>query len=620
MLDSPTMSRVRRSETRRAAGAPEVLPDLLLRGVRRWPEHVVMRQKEFGIWREVRWRNWLVDVREIAMGLVAQGFQPGDVASILSNTKREWVSCDFAILSAGGVCAGIYPTASAPQVAYQLRDPRSRFVFVEDEEQLDKVLSVRSDLPDLKRIVVFDTKGLRGFDDEGVMSLRDLRGIGCAYHADNPGIWDQRLSSRRSEDLAVLIYTSGTTGQPKGAMLSHGNMMSSLEPMLDKFPQGPGDERMCFLPLCHVAERLTGELLPLYSGATINLVENPDTAPIDIREISPTVMFGVPRLWEKFHSAVSIRISEATRIGRWAYKLALHLGERVARRQEEGRDASAPLRLASRVARKLVLGNVRRWIGLDRCRILVSGAAPISPNLIRWYRALGFGMVEVYGLTEGCLVSATEAGQGRPGTVGEVLDYNEVRLSPEGEILVRGPNVFMGYLNLPDKTAESIEKGWLRTGDVGELEVDGTLRITDRLKDVIVTAGGKNITPSELESELKFSPFISDAMIVGDRRKYLTAIVMIDQENTEKHAQDRGIEFSDFGSLCRARAIKDLIWAEIERVNEGFSRVEQVKKFRLIEHLLTPEDDELTPTMKLKRKFVTEKYGDLIEDMYREAP
>ena len=580
-------------------------------------DSVALRQKRFGIWGSVSWRGLGSAARETGLGLVALGFEPGDCASILANTVTEWLYADYGILGAGGVSNGIYPTDAPAQVEFVMCDSASTYLFVEDEEQLDKVLEVRERLPRLRRIIVFDTEGLRDFHDPLVMSLAELRALGRDYHAVHPNAWAERLQSRKARDLAILIYTSGTTGNPKGAMLSHHNIVYVLRGYNIGIAQDENDERMCFLPLCHVAERLGGVYFALYTGAKLNFVENPDTVPENVREIAPTVFTAVPRVWEKFYSAVQIAIAEATPLERWAYARAIGLGYRVAELVIAGKPVGAPLKLAWLLGSVCVLGNVRRLIGIDRCRYLVTGAAPISPDLVRWYLALGVPMLEVWGQTEnGGAATLMPAERIKPGSIGIAGAFNEVRVSAEGELLIRGENVFMGYLNQPEKTAETIIDGWLHTGDVGTVDEDGYFKITDRMKDIIITAGGKNVTPSEIENQLKFSPYITDAVVIGDKRPYLTTLVMIDQENVEKFAQDHDIPFSNYASLCRAKEIQDLIQGEITRVNEQFSRVEQVKKFRLIEQKLTAEDEELTPTMKLKRKLVNRKYQSLIDSMY----
>jgi long-chain acyl-CoA synthetase len=381
-----------------------------------------------------------------------------------------------------------------------------------------------------------------------------------------------------------------------------------------------GDAQICFLPLCHIAERSFSVHRPLASKSIINFVESPETFAENLREVSPTIMFAVPRIWERFYSAIAIQLKDATWIGRLAYAWAIGVGRKRADHIMDGRTPPAGLNAVYRFANWLVLANVKRVLGLDRARWIVTGAAPIAPDLIRWYFALGIDMFEVYGQTENCgVATGTNPKSLKVGTVGVAAPGTEVKLSPEGEILLKGPHVFLGYLNQPDKTAETMKDGWLHTGDVGLIDNQGFVRITDRMKDIIITAGGKNITPSEIENQLKFSPYISDAVVIGDRRRFLTALIMIDHDNVAKFAQDKGVPFSNYASLCRAQDVQDLIGGEIDKVNRQFARVETIKRFRLIDTLLTAEDEELTPTMKLKRQLVNKKYAPLIDSMYKEA-
>ena len=580
---------------------------------------VWLREKELGLWRSWTWTQVGEAVAEIAGGLLSLGLAEGETASILSNTVPEWVLADLAVLSCGGVANGIYPTDAASQVHYLCEDSRTRVLFVEDDEQLDKALEVRERLPLLERIVVFDMEGLRDMDDPQVISLGALRELGRAHNRQHPDALKQRVAAVQPEDLAILVYTSGTTGRPKGAMHRHSALVYTAHGYNTLIARSEQDECMCFLTLCHIAERMGGEYYSLYTGARLNFVENPDTVPENVREIAPTVFTAVPRVWEKFYSGVTIALKESTRLQQAAYAWAIGVGRRIADRVLAGQPVPALLKARFRLARWLVLDNVRKMIGIHRARYLVTGAAPISPELVKWYLSLGVPMLEVWGMTETCGASTgVPAARIKPGSIGPAADFNQVRLdAATGEIQVKGPNVFAGYLNLPEKTAETFTAdGWLRTGDVGTVDAEGFYRITDRMKDIIITAGGKNITPSELENELKFSPYVTDAVVIGDARAYLTVIIMIDQENVEKYAQDHDVPFSNYASLTRAPEVQALIQGVIDEVNRKFARVEQIKKFFLLDTQLTAEDEELTPTMKLKRKLVQTKYAPQIEAMY----
>jgi len=577
-----------------------------------------LREKDLGIWKSVSWREWGDKAKTIAYALHASGFRAGDVASILSNTKPEWIYADMGILCAGGVSSGIYPTDAAKQVEYLLVDSGSKVVFVEDDEQLDKVLTVRARCPRLELIVIDDMEGLAAFADPMTVSLQDLMARGRDYMQGREGLWQDMLDSRGTQDLAILVYTSGTTGPPKGAMHANKSVLTQMRHADALFPVTAEEERLLFLPLCHVAERVGGYYYSVATGAIMNFAESTETVPDNIREVQPTAFLAVPRVWEKFYSAIMIALKDATPLEKWSYRRAIGIGYRMAEHRLAGSSPSLPLRFANWLGYWLVLRNIRKMLGLDRCRLLYTGAAPISPDLIKWYLALGLNMYEVYGQTENCGVATTmRADKIRLGTVGRAVPWAEVKISPEGEILIKGDFLFMGYLNKPERTAETIDKdGWLHTGDVGTLDDQGFVRITDRMKDIIITAGGKNITPSEIENQLKFSPYISDAVVIGDKRPYLTCLVMIDQENVEKFAQDQNVPFTNYASLTRAKEVQGLIWSEIEKVNANFARVEAIKKFHLIEQQLTPEDEELTPTMKLKRTFVNRKYAGEIESMY----
>ncbi len=609
------------------AGAPTVREDreigpsvvsMLEQRARSRGATTILRQKDRGIWKKVTWNDLAARARGVGMGLRALGFGPGEIACVLGETNPEWVYADLGILGVGGVSSGIYPTDAPAQVEYILRDSGARVLFVENEEQLDKALQVRANCPALMRIVIFDMKGLRELNEEGCESFETFLARGAEYAAAHPGEWEQLVGAVQGGQLAILVYTSGTTGPAKGAMLTHRNILFQIVNLGPQLDFREGDERLAFLPMCHVAERVAGIYQALYSGVISNYVESADTVFDNMREVQPTIALAVPRIWEKLQSGVALRAREATWLQRHAYGWAIAAGLRLVDAKLSGRGVPFGRRLGFWAALP-VLRNIRRELGLDRARRAFVGAAPISPELIRWYLALGVDMLEVYGMTEcGGVATATPATGIRPGWVGKPAPHTELAFSGEGEVLMRGEHVFVGYWNAPEKTAEVLRDGWLRTGDIGQAD-DGYVRITDRMKDIIITAGGKNVTPSEIENELKFSPYIADAIVIGDRRKFLSCLVMIDHENVEKWAQDNSIPFSSFASLTRADRVVALIGAEVERVNAKFARVEQIKAFRLIEQKLEAEDPELTPTLKLKRAYVNKKYGALIETMYVDA-
>lgn len=576
------------------------------------------REKTFGIWRSYSWTDYYQRAKTIGLALLELGLQQGDVVSILSEDNKEWLYIDMAATCLGAIPSGVYTTDSASQLQYLVNDSASTFLFVENDEQLDKYLEVAESLPTLKRVIVLERDGLRGFEHEKVLFLDQLYNMGQQLAPKMGDQFERAIDAVQPDDVRMLIYTSGTTGKPKGALITHSNIIFQLNSLYQLLEAKPTDDALCFLPLCHVVERLFAVESQLAVGLTVNFAESPDTVFENLQEISPQTFFAVPRVWEKIFSRLDIMRKEATAFGRWVFDLAIGVGARRADHLLHDRGVPFMLKMVYWVCDLLVLSNLRRMIGLNRIRRASSGAAPISPELLKWYWSIGVPLLEGYGQTE-CAGVATfnSFGAHQVGTVGRVMPGAEIRLAQDGEIQLNGKHIFKGYLGKPEKTEETLtDDGWLKTGDIGDIDERGYVSITGRKKDIIITAGGKNITPAEIESALKFSVYISDAVVIGDRRKYLTALIMIDQENVEHYAQREQVPFNDFASLCQAEAVIALIQEQVDKVNQQFARVEQVKAFRLIDQLLTAEDEELTPTMKLKRGFVEKKHAALIESMY----
>ncbi len=576
------------------------------------------REKDMGIWKSFSWSDYWDHAKWIGLGLKSLGLQRGEVISILSEDRREWLYTDMGVQGVGGIASGVYTTDAASQLAYLINDSDSRFLFVENDEQLDKYLEIADQVPGLTKVIIYDRDGLHDLEEEKCIFLDELYDLGRSYDAKQPGAFEAEIAQSNPEDTAMLIYTSGTTGMPKGAMLGHENILSSMEAGARALEVKPEDEQLCFLPLCHILERNVSVYFPLGAACTVNFSESAETVFDNMQEVSPATFVAVPRVWEKIYSRVLVLAQEATPIGRWAFHRALKAG--AARADYVMADKAPPTAVAAAYAfwDFMVLRNLRRMLGMDKMRRGGTGAAPISPELLKWYWSIGVPLLEGYGMTENSgVASINTLEENKAGTVGRPVPGIKVRIAEDGEIQTLGLNNFQGYWRNNEKTAETFTAdGWLRTGDVGRIDEEGYVSITGRIKDIIITAGGKNITPAEIESRLKFSHYISDAVVIGDQRKYLTCLIMIDQENVEKFAQDRKIPFSDFASLCAAEEVVEQLRQEIETVNKGFARVEQIKDFRLINVLLTAEDDELTATMKLKRSFVEKKHKALIDDMY----
>ena len=594
------------------------VPKMFAWAVARRAGRTALMYKDYGIWQRVTWTEYGDRAAAVGLGLAALGVAAGDCVAILAQTRHEWLYADMGVQGVGAIAVGLYPTSSREQVEYILSDCEARVVVVEDDEQLDKVLGCLARLPRLHKIVVIELEGLKDFDHPAVMGFDAMSALGAERHRADPGAWVRACALARPPDDAILVYTSGTTGPPKGARLTHRNLAYQIWAWQGVAPTGANDQTLAFLPLCHVAERVMTALRPLAFEGVVNFTERADSVLENLREVQPTVFIAVPRIWEKLYSTAAMALADATGLQRWVYRQATRVGAAVAQRRLERRPVPLPLRMLRRVADWAALGNTRRMLGLGRCRLIGSGAAPISPEVIRWYLGLGIDMIEMYGQTE-CSGVATVYPPGAIAlnSVGSAVSGTELRIAPDGEVLIRGPGVFPGYRNRPEKTAEALREGWLHTGDIGALDADGTLRLSDRKSDILITSGGKNITPTEIENKLKFSSYITDAVVIGDGRSYLTCLVMIDHDNVAKYAQDQRIPFSDYASLTRLKQVRELIATQIESANAGLNSVETIKKFALIDVQLGAEDEEMTPTLKLKRKYVAQKYGAAIEAMYR---
>jgi len=597
----------------------DTIPTLFWSRSKEWADRVAMREKDFGVWKSITWKEYGEKAKHACLGLISLGLKRGERATIMSENNPEWLFSDMGILAAGAISVGIYTTDSAQQVEYILNNCGSRFHFAEDEEQLDKVLEARKNVPSLEKVIVYDMEGLRHFSDPMVISFDQLLEIGRDMERKDPSLFEKRLQEPAPDDIAILIYTSGTTGPPKGSMMSHRNIIVTNEIQNEANPCTHEDEILSFLPLCHIAERNITAFNHLRVGYIVNFAEGPDTVPENIREVSPSVFFAVPRIWEKFYSTLVLTMKDSTWFEKAAYHRAIQIGTKRASLRLAHKPVPASLQMLYTIADWTVLRNLKKSIGLNKSRQLTSGAAPISSDLLLFYNALGLPIREVYGQTECCGPGTIHHGDDvKVGTVGKPLPRCEVRIAETGEILFRGPNVFQGYWGDPERTKEAIdEEGWLHTGDVGRIDKDGHLIITDRLKDIIITAGGKNITPTEIENQLKFSPYINDAVVIGDARKYLSALIMIDEDTVMKFAQENRVPFTTFETLTKAPEVIELIDGEVAKVNKKFARVEQIKRFHLIGIKLTTDDDEVTPTMKLKRKYISQKFKQEIEAMYR---
>jgi long-chain acyl-CoA synthetase len=596
--------------------------------VREWarttPDRVALREKRFGIWQQITWRDYWDRVEVVGHGLAALGVEPGDRVAVHAENRPEWLYADVATVAVRGVTVGLYPTNPAPEVQYLLADSGAVVLIAEDQEQVDKALEVAGRLPALRRIVYVEPRGVRRYSDPLLMSWSELLELGAEHQADQPGLLDDLAGQVGDDDVVALIYTSGTTGPPKGVKLTVGNVNFATEVLVEsggffEHP-GPDDVTLSYLPLCHVAERIATEWVNAQAGTQVHFAESIETVQDNLREVQPTLFFAVPRIWEKIRATVEVKMASASPLKRANYRFWMRQAERIgAELVRTGGSHTTATRLRYAVGYPFLFRALRKRIGLLRCRFASSGAAPIAPELLQWFFGLGVVVHEIYGMTENTAVaSANRPGRIKVGTVGEPHPGTELQIDEAtGEILTRSPAVFTGYWNKPDKTAEVLRPdGWLRTGDVGEW-VDGShVRIVDRLKDIVITSGGQNVSPSEIENSLKFSPYIREAMVVGDRRPYLSALIGIELDTVGEWAQRNHVPYTTYRDLSEKPEVLRLVQRVIAEVDERLARPERVRKFRVIPKQLDHEDGELTATQKVKRAAIASVFDHLVEDMY----
>jgi long-chain acyl-CoA synthetase len=601
--------------------AVATLPDLLLQQAAQRPRAVALRKKHLGRWKQYTWAEYLRRTERVAAGLLELGVQAGDRVAIHSGNRPAWLFADLAVQGLGAVSVGIYPTSPASEVAYLLGHCEAVVLVAEDQEQVDKALAVIDQLPVLRTIVVVDPRGLERGRDDRVITLAELEALGearRARHPDGDDEWADHVRGLDAQSVALIVYTSGTTGAPKGAMLSHANLLAAARAFQAVFGVSAGDEVLSYLPLCHIAERLASVINAVAAGYTVNFGEGGDAFANDLREVQPTYFLGVPRVWEKMMATVQIRVGDASPLKRTTYRLWMGRGQALAAKRMTGR--LNPLdRAVAGLGWLFLYRTLREKLGLGRVRIAVSGAAPVAPEVLTYFWALGVPVREGYGQTEGTAVATfTPAHDIRIGKVGVAVPGTEIRLADDGEILIRGPAVFLGYYKDDEATAATIDAdGWLHSGDVGELDADGFLTITDRKKDIIITSGGKNIAPSEIENRLKVCPYIREAVVIGDRRKYLTALIGIEGETVGDWATRRSIPFTTYRDLSAKPEVRDLVGRWVDEVNNDLAQVETIKRFELLPKELDHEEGELTATQKVKRAAIAAEFDGLIEGMYR---
>ena len=584
----------------------------------RFPERIAFRDKKFGIWNEISYKEFWLQVNYVGCALNYFGIGKSDKVAIHSENRPEWLISDIGAQAIGAISVGLYPTNPPAEVKYLLGHSESQILFAEDQEQVDKALEVLQDLPDLKKIIYFEDKGLFRYESEKLMKWEDFLEIGKTEFEKDKEFVNSRIDEIKSEDIALMIYTSGTTGPPKGSMLSHGNLewVSSIIPEISFTPGIDNPEYLSYLPLCHVFGRLVDEIIGINTIGTINFAESIDTVQQDLAEIQPSIFPAVPRILERMHAGPLVRMRDASRLKQLLFKTASYFGNITAKRRlENPNDFIA--KITNFLAQMIAFRSLRKKLGLLNIDNAVSGAAPISPEILRFFMSLGVPIYEGYGMTENsAIATGNTPDKVKLGTVGTPQAGTELKLADDGEILVRHPGVFKGYYKNEEATKEVIdEDGWLYTGDVGEYDGE-FLKIVDRKKDIIITSGGKNVSPSEIENNIKTSPFIKEAIVIGDDRKFLSALIGIEYDIVSNWALRKNIAHTTYRNLSENEEVQNLIWDEIQKANEYTSSL-QIRKFRMLTKELDHEDGDLTATQKAKRNVIMEKFSDLIEDMYK---
>jgi long-chain acyl-CoA synthetase len=595
----------------------DTLPKLLVERARQTPDRVALREKDLGIWQQVTWAGYLDRVKNFSVGLRSLGLDRGDKVAIIGDNRPEWFMAELAAQSAGAASVGLFQDAVSREVQYIIDHADARFVVVEDQEQVDKLLEVKAQLPRVESIIHFDPKGLRHYRQPFLRSFVTVEELGRAYVREHPDAFEAAVAAGRGDDLAVLCYTSGTTGRPKGAMLSHANLLAGVKNLLAVDSVRAGDEYLSFLPCGWIVEQALGVAGSVAAGLVVNFPEEPETVQQNMREIGPQLMLAAPRIWENLVSQVVVKMQDATWLKRHVYDWGMRVGYQMVDRTVAGQSTPPWLKAQHALAERLVFFPLRDQLGLRRLRRAYTGGAALGPDTFRFFRALGVNLKQVYGQTEISGLSVVHRDHEVDWeTVGKAIAETEVRVSDQGEILSRSAGLFQGYYKDPEATAEALREGWLYSGDAGLLDERGELTVLDRMRDVMVLADGKKFAPQYIENKLKFSPYVREAVVLGQDRPYVAAILNIDMANVGKWAETRGIAYTTYTDLAQKTPVYELIAEDVRRVNRDLPAVARVRRFVLLHKELDADDDEVTRTRKVRRAVVARRYADIIAALY----
>jgi len=597
----------------------ETIPALFLKRVEEVEAEVALREKNFGKWDEITWHEYYEHVSNFAYGLVSLGIKEGDCLCVLSENRQEWLYADLATECIGGIRTGIYPTEPSFKVEYILKHSKAKVCVVEDQEQTDKLLQVKDNLPELRYVIYIDPKGLRTYSDTILKSFTEVEEYGRELKQKKPNLLKQLVEKVDEDDVAIMVYTSGTTGSAKAAMLSHKNIIYATRSVNKQLNIRQNDNIVSYLPLCHAAESVFSIWLPMLTKAKVNFAESLNTVKEALYEISPTFFFGVPRIWEKMHAQIVSQMLDSSLIKRFFFTLGIRVGEKSAQKRWNKESMNWAWKILHYFAFLVCFRPIRDKLGLLKSRITLSGTAPISPTILKFYHSIGLFIQEGYGMTEQAGFTFLQPrGHFLVGSVGYPIAGVEYKIEEDGEILIKTKANFLGYYRDPEATAKTIIDGWVYTGDIGKVDENGNMFIVDRKKDIIITAGGKNISPSEIENQLKASLYIKEAIVIGDRRRFVSALIEIDYDIVGKWATKNKVAYTNYKNLTERQEVYALIEQEVANANKFFARVENVRKFRLLFKELDVDDSEVTATQKIRRENIAQAFPELIEEMYRE--
>lgn len=597
------------------------MPALLKRNAERYgDDRVAIREKQYGIWQSVTWKGYYQKTRNFALGLDRLGLQPGDKLAYAGDNRPEALYAELGVQALGGAFVAIYPDSHLDQMEYIINHSDAVFLVAGDQEQADKVLQIKSNCPKLRQVIVDDPKGMRHYDDPILVYFKDVLAAGRQAARRQPDLFDEMIAKVSADDIGMINYTSGTTGLPKGSMLTHKNMYSVARAQDTVDAAEPHFEYISFLPLAWIGEQEFGVFWPLYKAFAINFPEKVETVQDNIREIAPHIMLAPPRIWEKICSEIQVKIQEAVWLKRLVYRLSLPIGHRVADFTLAGKPVPLMWKLLNFIAFLGLFRSLKNYFGLSRLRHVYTGGAPLGPEIFKLYLALGVKIKQAYGTTEqtaAAIVHRTD--DIRLDTVGKPLPGIEVRISDSGELLSRGDTIFAGYYKNPDATDEALRNGWFHSGDAALIDDDGHVIIIDRMADVMKLSDGSKFSPQLIENKLKFSPFIMDAVVVGQEKPFITAMIAIDAGNVGTWAENHKIPYTTFTDLSQKKDVYDLIAGEVIKTNRSLPRVARIQKYVLLYKELDPDDEELTRTRKVRRKYVIQKYRQLVDALYGDS-